>query len=109
MGADELVAVPAMVSLVAASRKNWRAALTLLNRKPNTATLSPEEKQQRHQERLEQVRRKSEIARLEKRMRVQEAREHIAYCKALDEMEAAERRAQEPAESEQVGRKRRGK
>jgi hypothetical protein len=105
--AEELAAVPAMVSLVAASRKNWRAALTLLNRKPNPATLSAEEKQQRHQERLEQVRRKSEITRLQKRMSVVEARDHIAFCKALDEQAAAERRAQEPVESEQIGRRRR--
>ncbi|MGI8980126.1 MAG: hypothetical protein ACR2FY_12955 [Pirellulaceae bacterium] len=105
--AEELTAVPAMVSLVAASRKNWRAALTLLNRKPNPATMSVEEKKQRHQERLEQVRRKSEIARLQQRMRVEAAREHIAHCKALDEQEAAERRAKEPAESEPIGRRRR--
>jgi hypothetical protein len=98
--ADELVAVPAMISLVAASRKNWRAALTLLNRKKNPATLTPEEKKQKHQERLEQVRLKSEIARLKKRMCVDEARAHIAYCKALDEKEAAEGRAKEPAENE---------
>ncbi|MBC7851998.1 MAG: hypothetical protein IAF94_01040 [Pirellulaceae bacterium] len=105
--AEELTSVPAMVSLVAASRKNWRAALTLLNRKPNPATMSAEEKKQRHQDRLEQVRRKSEIARLEQRMRVEAAREHIAHCKALDEQEAAERRAKEPAESEPIGRRRR--
>ncbi|MFN0017290.1 MAG: hypothetical protein ACKVP0_03460 [Pirellulaceae bacterium] len=98
--ADELVAVPAMISLVAASRKNWRAALTLLNRKKNPATLTPEEKQQRHQERLEQVRLKSEITKLKKRMSVDEVRDYVAYCTELDEKKAAENRAKEPAKSE---------
>jgi len=39
-----------MMSHVTASLKNWRAAISLLDRKKALSLLSPEERQQRHQE-----------------------------------------------------------
>jgi hypothetical protein len=86
-----------MVSLVAASRKNWRAALSLLNRK---RPLSEEEKKLRQQERLAAVRRKREVSRLEKLLELEAGRELYLRGKAIEAQDAAEKNAQRQAEME---------
>ncbi|MGI8981727.1 MAG: hypothetical protein ACR2FY_21060 [Pirellulaceae bacterium] len=96
--AEDLVQVPAMVSLVAASRKNWRAALSLLNRK---RPLSEEEKKQRHQERLAAVRRKREVSRLDKLLELEAGRERYLRGKAIEAHDAAAENARQQAEMEQ--------
>jgi hypothetical protein len=96
--AEDLVQVPAMVSLVAASRKNWRAALSLLNRK---RPLSEEEQKQRQQERLAAVRRKREVIRLDKLLELEAGREQYLRGQAIQEQDAAAERARQQAEMEQ--------
>jgi hypothetical protein len=61
---------------------------------------SPEEKQERHEERLAAVQRKSEVTRLQDLMKHEELLECLSRNKALASQERAEKAAQERAEKE---------
>ena len=98
--AQDLAQVPAMMSLLAASRKDWRAALSLLNRKQSAAPLSAEEKRQKHQERLEAVRKKSEITRLQSLMFYEEFWEKQARSEASEARKHADLANQKRVEQE---------
>jgi hypothetical protein len=63
--AEELGSVQPLMTLMAASRRNWRAAAWLVkHRKEVPKTLTPEEQEERHQERLQAARRDAELTSL---------------------------------------------
>lgn len=91
--AEEMATAEPMLCLIAASRKNWRAALTLMqHRRQHQPASSPQEKEERLQERLADARReleyKQQVALLEEQAR--EAKRERLRAKER-ELEAAER------------------
>ena len=62
--AEEIAAGRPMLSIFAASQRNWRAAVWLVeHRHLNAPPPTPEEKAERHKESLEDARRQGEVAR----------------------------------------------
>ena len=103
--AEELAAAEPMLCLIAASRKNWRAALTLMHhRRQHQPASSPQEKEERLQERLADARReleyKQQVALLEEQAREAERDRLRAKERALEEAERAEREARRQRRAE---------
>ena len=90
---EEMAATEPMVCLIAASRKNWRAALTLMqHRRQHQPASSPQEKEERLQERLADARRELEytqqVAVLEEQAREAERDRQRSKERALEAAEA---------------------
>jgi hypothetical protein len=93
--AEELGTVQPLMALMAASRRNWRAAAWFLkHRKEGMERMTPEDHEEHHQHMLRQEVRRSELSRLESKLLEEEREEEEARQKAKEERERAERNAE---------------
>ena len=84
--AEQLGSVQPLMTLMAASKRNWRAAAWLLkHRKEAPEAPTPEEQEERHQENLLATRRNSELSRLRSRLAAEEREEDKAREKAEED------------------------
>jgi len=84
--AEQLGSVQPLMTLMAASKRNWRAAAWLLkHRKEAPEKPTPEEEEERHQENLLATRRNSELSRLRSRLTAEEREEDEARQKAKED------------------------
>ena len=103
--AEEMGTVQPLMALMAASRRNWRAAAWFLkNRKEGMERPTPEDHEEHHQHMLRQEERRSELSRLASRLREeeQEARQKAKEARERDERyaEMFPRRKKKQAEQE---------
>ena len=84
--AEQLGLVQPLMTLMAASKRNWRAAAWLVkHRKEAPEAPTPEQREEWHQERLLQTKRESEISRLRSRLTDEERAEDEARRKAKED------------------------
>jgi len=108
--AEELSTAQPLMNLIAAGRKNWRAAAWFLNHKVKyPAALSEEEKDEQQQRKLADMRRTNEFNCAQELLREARNEEERARRQAREEKRKAEELARESAEREKLNHPRRWK
>ena len=94
--AEELGSVRPLMTLMAVSRRNWRAAAWLVkHRKEAPAKLTPEEEEERHQEQLRAARRSAELTSLHFQLHEEESEKRDELKKEREQLRREKRDARE--------------
>ena len=85
--AEQLGLVQPLMTLMAASKRNWRAAAWLVkHRKEVPESLTPEELEERHQERLRATRRSAELTSLQYQLHEEESEKRDELKQAREQL-----------------------
>ncbi|MCE9527352.1 MAG: hypothetical protein K8R36_15000 [Planctomycetales bacterium] len=94
--AEELGSARPLMTLMAVSRRNWRAAAWLVkHRKEVPETLTPEEQEERHQERLRATRRSAELTSLHLQLHEEEGEKRDELKKERERLRREKRDARQ--------------